>query len=116
MRLDHRTVLILFHPDGQHVFLLRRRSRRTPGPGLITGSAGGKVELERGEGDDLEQSLWREFEEETHIPRDSVRDMRLRLTTVREDRDGQRIVILHWFSGQLTVVPSDLSHTEGTLL
>ena len=60
MELDCRTALILRHPDGKQVLLLKRNASKKLLPNLITG-IGGKVELEGGEGEDLEKCLLREF-------------------------------------------------------
>src|SRR5687767_8527174 len=79
--LDVRTVLVLWHPDGQRVLLLRRAKTRKLFPGLITG-IGGAVELRDGEGQDLTGACLRELEEETRIAKDDVRDVRLRLSTI----------------------------------
>ena len=113
MQLDVRTALILTHPtDESQILLLRRSAEKKLFPNLITG-IGGKVEVEQGEDENLGKSMWREFTEETKIPRDTVEEARLRLTTIvnREDK----VVILLWYTGKLTALPEDLSCTEGTL-
>ena len=113
MKLDLRTVMLLHHPNREEVLLLKRDANKRLFPNLMTG-IGGKVELDRGEGDDLEMAMWREFEEETNIDRRSVIDTRLQLTTTLV-RDNM-IVTLLWFIGHLITIPKDLSCTEGTLI
>jgi len=112
MHLDVRTILVLWHPDGRQVLLLRRSPQKKLFPGLITG-IGGAVELALGEGADLEAAVLRELEEETRIARSDISDLRLKLTTVLS-RD-YAIVLLLWYIGRLEAVPSDLSCSEGEL-
>lgn len=111
-KLDVRTAIILRHPTEAQVLLLRRSPTKKLFPNHITG-IGGKVELDEGEGDDLTAAAWREFLEETCIPRSSISDVRLRLSTILTRGDLQ--VILLWYTGQLTTLPTDLSCTEGEL-
>lgn len=111
-QLDVRTAIILRHPTESSVLLLRRSSTKKLFPDRITG-IGGKVELDEGEGNDLTAAAWREFLEETTIPDTTVIDVRLRLSTILTR--GELQVILLWFTGQLTALPSDLSCTEGEL-
>lgn len=112
MELDVRTALILRHPTEHKALLLRRSPTKRLFPSLITG-VGGKVELAQGEGDNMTASMWREFTEETNIPRDQIVDARLRLSTIISR--GSLQVLLLWYTGQLTVMPTDLSCTEGQL-
>ena len=112
MHLDVRTILVLRHPDGRQVLLLRRSPHKKLFPGLITG-IGGAVELNMGEGADLEAAVLRELEEETRIARSDISDLRLRLTTVL-NRDSATVLLL-WYTGKLSIIPSDLSCTEGEL-
>jgi 8-oxo-dGTP pyrophosphatase MutT (NUDIX family) len=112
MHLDVRTILILRHPDRRQVLLLRRSADKKLFPGLITG-IGGAVELNMGEAADLEAAVLRELEEETRIARADISNLRLRLTTVL-NRDSA-IVLLLWYIGKLSIIPSDLSCTEGEL-
>jgi hypothetical protein len=87
VRLDVRTALVLRHPDGRQVLLLRRSPGKRLFPGLVTG-IGGRVEVERGEAADLDAALWREVDEQ---------------------------VLLLWFAGRLRGTPADLSCAEGEL-
>ena len=112
MHLDVRTILVLRHPDRRQVLLLRRSTDKKLFPGLITG-IGGAVELKIGEGADLDAAVLRELEEETRIARADISDLRLRLTTVH-NRD-HAVVLLLWYTGKLSIIPSDLSCTEGGL-
>ena len=112
MHLDVRTILVLRHPDRRQVLLLRRSTDKKLFPGLITG-IGGAVELKMGEGADLDAAGLRELEEETRIARADISDLRLRLTTVL-NRD-HAVVLLLWYTGKLSIIPSDLSCTEGEL-
>lgn len=112
MRLDVRTILVLWHPDGRQVLLLRRLASKKLFPNLITG-IGGAVELKMGEGEDLEGSVIREVEEETRLGRGDIEDLRLRLTSVLS-REGEQVMLL-WFTARLREAPSDLSCTEGVL-
>ena len=112
MQLDVRTALILRHPTDAKVLLLRRSPTKKLFPNLITG-IGGKVELTQGEGDDLLAAALREFHEETAIPAACLTHLRLRLSTILTRGDLQ--VILLWFTGWLTALPTDLRCTEGEL-
>ncbi len=112
MHLDVRTILVLRHPDGRQVLLLCRSPHKKLFPGLITG-IGGAVELKMDEGADLEAAVLRELEEETRISRTDISDLRLRLTTVL-NRDSATVLLL-WYTGKLSIIPSDLSCTEGEL-
>ena len=112
MHLDVRTILVLRHPNRRQVLLLRRSTDKKLFPGLITG-IGGAVELKIGEGADLDAAVLRELEEETRISRADISDLRLRLTTVL-NRD-HAVVFLLWYTGKLSIIPSDLSCTEGEL-
>jgi 8-oxo-dGTP pyrophosphatase MutT (NUDIX family) len=112
MHLDARTILILRHPDRRQILLLRRSADKKLFPNLITG-IGGAVELAMGEGADLDSAVLRELEEETRIPRHTVLNLRLRLTTVLSRNDAQ--VMLLWYTGNLSKTPSDLACTEGEL-
>lgn len=113
MTLDVFTALILTHPtDENQILLLRRSPEKKLFPNLITG-IGGKVELEQGEGRDLDQAMWREFTEETKIPPSTIENARLRLTTIVGR--GEKIVLLLWYTGKITLLPQDLSCNEGTL-
>lgn len=112
MQLDVRTAIILRHPTERAVLLLRRSPTKKLFPNLITG-IGGKVELDAGEGADLPAAALREFVEETAIPLALVTDLRLRLSTILTRHELQ--VILLWFTGRLTTLPTDLSCTEGQL-
>jgi 8-oxo-dGTP diphosphatase len=112
MHLDVRTILVLRHPDGRQVLLLHRSTDKKLFPGLITG-IGGAVELNMGEGANLEAAVLRELEEETRISRTDISDLRLRLTTVL-NRDSATVLLL-WYIGKLSLIPSDLSCTEGEL-
>jgi 8-oxo-dGTP pyrophosphatase MutT (NUDIX family) len=112
MQLDVRTILILRHPDRRQVLLLRRSPHKKLFPGLITG-IGGAVELNLGEAADLDAAVLRELEEETRIARTDISDLRLRLTTVLS-RDCTQVVLL-WYTAKLSMVPSDLSCSEGEL-
>lgn len=111
-KLDVRTAIVLRHPTEDQVLLLRRSPTKQLFPNHITG-IGGKVELDEGEGDDLTAAAWREFLEETNIPDTTVIDVRLRLSTILTRGDLQ--VILLWYTGQLTALPTNLSCTEGEL-
>ena len=111
-KLDVRTAIILRHPTEAAALLLRRSPTKKLFPNRITG-IGGKVEIDEGEGNDLDAAAWREFLEETNIPDTTVTDVRLRLSTILTR--GELQVILLWFTGQLTTVPADLSCTEGEL-
>ena len=112
MHLDARNILILRHPDRRQILLLRRSTDKKLFPGLITG-IGGAVELKMGEGSDLEAAVLRELEEETRIARTDISDLRLRLTIVL-NRDSAMVLLL-WYTGKLSIIPSDLSCTEGEL-
>ncbi len=112
MQLDVRTILILRHPDRRQVLLLRRSPGKKLFPNLITGVGGG-VELAMGEGADLEAAILREMEEETRIGRAEISDLRLRLTTVLSRDDA--IVVLLWYTANLSIIPCDLSCSEGEL-
>ena len=112
MKIDCRSALILRHPSENKVLLLKRGSFKKLLPNLITG-IGGKIELEKGEGEDLEKALLREFVEETQIDLNIVTDIKLRLTT-SFFRDGIQWSIF-WYTGQLTELPQDLSCNEGEL-
>ena len=112
MKVGVFSALILRHPSAASVLLLQRGPTRRLFPNLITG-IGGKVELADGEGEDLTASLLREFDEETRIPRETLADVRCRLSTLLTRGDLQ--VLLLWFSGRLTQAPLDLSCTEGRL-
>jgi 8-oxo-dGTP pyrophosphatase MutT (NUDIX family) len=112
MRLDVRTILILWHPDRGQVLLLRRSAEKRLFPNLLTG-IGGAVELAAGEGADLESSVLRELEEETQITRTQIEDLRLRLTTLLS-RDNAQVILL-WYTARLRQAPSSLSCTEGRL-
>src|SRR3954471_9784810 len=108
MKLDVRTVLVLWHPNGRQVLLLRRSAEKKLFANLITG-IGGSVELAMGEGGDLEAAVIREMEEETRIRRGDIADLRLRLSSILS-REG-RVVVLLWYTARLRDVPSDLSCT-----
>ena len=112
MQLDVRTILVLAHPDRRQVLLLRRSPTKKLFPNLITGIGGG-VELELGEGADLNLAVLRELEEETRIHRNVISDLRLRLTSVL-GREFTQVVLL-WYTANLEGVPPDLSCTEGEL-
>src|SRR6476660_4204830 len=112
MQLDVRTILILRHPDRRQVLLLRRSPLKKLFPNLITG-IGGAVELALGEGSDLDAAVLRELEEETRIARSDISDLRLRLATVLNRNDA--IVGLLWYRANLSIIPSDLSCSEGEL-
>ena len=112
VQLDIRTAIILRHPTENAVLLLRRSATKKLFPNHITG-IGGKVEVDQGEGNDLNAAAWREFAEETNIPETLVTDVRLRLSTILTRGDLQ--VILLWYTGKLTALPPDLSCTEGDL-
>jgi 8-oxo-dGTP pyrophosphatase MutT (NUDIX family) len=112
MRLDVRTILVLWHPDRQQVLLLRRSAEKRLFPNLLTG-IGGAVELAAGEGADLESSVLRELEEETQITRGQIDDLRLRLTTVLS-RDNAQVMLL-WYTAILKHIPSSLFSSEGQL-
>ncbi len=112
MRLDVRTILVLWHPDGRRVLLLRRSESKKLFPGLMTG-IGGAVELGRGEGEDLEGAVLRELEEETRIRREEITRPRLRLSTMLSR--GEEQVVLLWFTARLLKVPEDLACEEGVL-
>lgn len=112
MQLDVRTAIILRHPTDAAILLLRRHPSKKLFPNLITG-IGGKVEIDQGEGNDLTAAALREFGEETAIPSSLIAKLRLRLSTILTRGDLQ--VILLWFTGQLTTLPTDLSCTEGQL-
>ena len=112
MELDCRTALILRHPDGKQVLLLKRNASKKLLPNLITG-IGGKVELEGGEGEDLEKCLLREFVEETKIDINIISGIQLRLSTIIS-RENQQVILL-WFTGQLNEAPNDLTCNEGDL-
>jgi 8-oxo-dGTP pyrophosphatase MutT (NUDIX family) len=92
--------------------LLRRSADKKLFPNLITG-IGGAVELALGEGADLDSAVLRELEEETRVHRSHICDLRLRLTSVLGRNNAQ--VVLHWYTANLTKIPSDLSCTEGDL-
>ncbi len=112
MKIDIRGALVLFHPtDPDQILLLKRSNSKKLFPNLITG-IGGKVELDQGEGEDLESSLLREFTEETSIPKETVRDIHLRLSTIT---NREELVVLLWYTGHLTTLPQDLACTEGVL-
>ena len=112
MKLGVFTAIVLRHPSRNSALLLRRSETKARFPGLITG-IGGQVELMDGEGGDLMASMLREFDEETDIPLDIVEDVRCHLSTIITRGDLQ--VLLLWFSGKLTAMPTDLSCTEGQL-
>ncbi len=112
MQLDVRTAIVLYHPTAAAILLLRRSPTKKLFPNLITG-IGGKVELDQGEGNDLAAAALREFGEETTIPPTLIANLRLRLSTILTRGDLQ--VILLWFTGRLTALPTDLSCTEGEL-
>jgi len=112
MQLDVRTILILRHPDRRQVLLLRRSPHKKLFPDLITG-IGGAVELNLGEAADLDAAVLRELEEETRIARTDITELRLRLTTVLS-RDCTQVVLL-WYTADLSIIPSDLSCSEGEL-
>ena len=112
MQLDVRTAIILRHPTAAAVLLLRRSPTKKLFPNLITG-IGGKVELAAGEGNDQHAAALREFGEETAIPLAFVTDLRLRLSTILT-RDALQVILL-WFTGCLTTLPTDLRCTEGQL-
>lgn len=112
MKLDCRTAIILKHPSENKVLLLKRASYKKLLPNLITG-IGGKIELDKGEGEDLEKALLREFVEETKIDVSIISDIKLRLTT-SFIRDGIQWLIF-WYTGQLNEIPADLSCNEGDL-
>lgn len=112
MRLDVRTILVPIHPDGRQFLLLQRSPQKKLFPNLITG-IGGAVELEQGEGANLEAAALRELTEETQIPPETLHNLRIRLTThlVR----GQDLVILLWLTAHLTRLPENLSSPDGQL-
>lgn len=112
MELDVRTALILRHPTENKVLLLRRSPTKRLFPNLMTG-IGGKVELDDGEGADLQAAMWREFTEETTISPAQIADARLRLSTIISR--GPLQVLLLWYTGTLRAAPADLSCTEGQL-
>jgi 8-oxo-dGTP pyrophosphatase MutT (NUDIX family) len=112
MRLDVRTILVLWHPDRRQVLLLRRSAEKQLFPNLMTG-IGGAVELAAGEGGNLESSVLRELEEETQITRGQIDELRLRLTTVLS-RDNAQVMLL-WFTAILKQIPSSLCSSEGQL-
>ncbi len=105
-------VLVLRHPTAAEALLLRRSPTKNIFPNHITG-IGGKVELGKGEGNDLTTAVWREFGEETCIPATMVVNVRLRLSTILT-RDRLQVILL-WYTGQLTALPPDLSCSEGEL-
>ncbi len=112
MELDCRTALILRHPDGKQVLLLKRSPLKKLLPNLITG-IGGKAEFELGDGANLEKSGLREFVEETKIDVNIISGMQLKLSTIISR--GNLQVVLFWFTGQLKEAPKDLSCNEGDL-
>ncbi len=112
MLLDVRTILVLFHPDNKQILLLKRSPHKKLFPNLVTG-IGGKVELEQGEGEDIQQAALRELEEETRIRSQDLVEMRLRLSTLLTRQDQQ--VLLFWFTAYLRDIPIDLYCNEGTL-
>ena len=112
MKLDVRTILLLSHQNKNELLLLKRHASKKLFPDLMTG-IGGKVELERGEGEQLIESMWREFKEETNIPKEITNNVKLRLTTIH--KRSNLLINLLWFTGDLTETPDNLSCTEGTL-
>jgi 8-oxo-dGTP pyrophosphatase MutT (NUDIX family) len=112
MRLDVRTVLLLRHPQGRQVLLLRRSASKKLFPNLITG-IGGSVELKLGEADELESAVLRELEEETRIKRSQISQPQLRLSSVLSRDDMQ--IVLFWYTANFLQVPSDLYCSEGEL-
>lgn len=112
MKIDVRNITVLIHPNEQEVLLLKRASAKKLFPNLITG-IGGKVELEKGEGKDLTEAMWRELLEETKISQGDVNNINLRLITTIQRSD--EVVILLWYKGILAAIPKDLSCNEGTL-
>ncbi len=112
MKLDCRTAIVLKHPDNNQVLLLRRAPFKKLLPNLITG-IGGKVELDKGEGDDLEKALLREVTEETKIDTSTITEIELRLSTLHVVDSTQFIIF--WFTGKFSKVPENLSCKEGVL-
>jgi len=111
--LDVRTILILWNPQRTHILLLKRSPNKALLPNLITG-VGGKVELEKGEGNNITAAMYRvAIIEETKIKAEEMNGVRPVLTTV--DIRGSKIFQLHWFVGVLNTIPCDLSCTEGVL-
>lgn len=112
MKLDCRVVLVLKHPTENKVLLLRRAPHKKLFPNQITG-IGGKAELEKGEAENLDLALWREFKEETKINPQIIADFKLRLVTLalRENTE----FLLFWYTGSLKELPQDLSCNEGEL-
>jgi ADP-ribose pyrophosphatase YjhB (NUDIX family) len=113
MKIDVRTAVVLSDKTGQKLLLLRRSATKKLLPNLITG-IGGKVELEIGEGEDIEKSLLRELAEE--VPQIHIKDIenfKARLVT-SSSRNNTHYVIF-WFTGRLSVNLTDLSCEDGVL-
>lgn len=112
MQLDVQNILVLHHQDRQQILLLKRSPTKKLFPSLVTG-VGGKVEVDKGEANNLSASVFREFTEETSILPETVDDLRLRLVTTRVGDD--EVVVLLWYTGFLQTTPEDLSCNEGEL-
>lgn len=110
MQLDARTIVILKRNKTDEVLLLKRSSQKKLFPNLITG-IGGKVELEKGEDNDLEAAAIRELHEETGLLATDLSDCRLRLTTL--ETRGDQLVVLLWLTATLKVELSTFEATEG---
>ena len=111
-KIELYTAVILKDPKTGKIALLKRANTKKLFPNLVTG-IGGKVELDHGEGNDLEGSLLRELAEEVSLRPTDINNLRLRLvsTLVRADS----IMNLLWLTATLNQSHREFHCTEGTI-
>ena len=107
------TILVLEDVAGENVLLLHRSAEKKLLPNLVTG-IGGRVELEKDEGQDIVASVLRELEEETSIVRDDVKNVKTRLVNIVVEQELTKV--LYWLTGTLNKELEDFHSTEGELM
>ncbi|MBN1783933.1 MAG: NUDIX domain-containing protein [Alphaproteobacteria bacterium] len=110
-------VLFLFDTKKGNVLLLKRAPKKHTKnlDGLLTG-IGGKIEFDKGEGDDLKVSVFRELEEETKINRNDITNLRHPIATFQVIESFENITAtIYWYTALLNESPKDLSCIEGEL-
>lgn len=105
------TVIFLFNPSGEEVLLLERSPKKKLFPGLYTG-IGGKIDIKDGENDPW-LAMQREFEEETQIPWNEIREKKMVAQVSR--REKEESILMFVFSGIIEKEKFPLSCTEGIL-
>ncbi len=113
MKIDVRTAAVFSDNSGKKLLLLRRSATKKLLPNLITG-IGGKVELEIGEGEDIEKSLLRELTEE--VPQIHIEDTsNFKARLVTSSTRNATYYTIFWFTGRLKTDLTNLNCEDGVL-